>query len=193
MKFLALKELAVEANVNWWRDLQSGELLQRNVAELIALQHSELDELWKGFRRDPMMPDEHIPEFQNALVEVADTQVRIADTVGGLVEYMGYPPQFVAQVSDWADTQYVVAEGTPLCELLLDAHDQLSDALDGFRKDNVAKMAVGFGSCFSICNAIGECFHEQDLTNVILAKMKFNEQRADHKIDNRKKDGGKKI
>lgn len=44
----------------------------------IALMHEELSETLKAYRKGNP-PDKHIPEFDNATVELADTIVRIMD------------------------------------------------------------------------------------------------------------------
>ena len=70
-----------EANKAWWLDLETGEPIERNKAELIALMHSELSEALEGVRKDKM--DEHIPHRTSVEVELADCLIRIFDFAGG--------------------------------------------------------------------------------------------------------------
>lgn len=70
-----------EANSKWWRDIHTGEPIQRNKAELIALMHSELSEALEGERKGLM--DDHLPHRRMAEVELADTVIRILDYCGG--------------------------------------------------------------------------------------------------------------
>ena len=100
----------------WWTDLKTGEPLERNQGEMIALMHSELSEALEGIRKDKM--DDHLPHRKNVEVELADTVIRIADFCGGF---------------------------------------------------------------------------DLDLAGAIIEKLDYNKKRADHKIENRKKEGGKKI
>lgn len=70
-----------EANSKWWRDIHTGEPIQRNKGELIALMHSELSEALEGERKGLM--DDHLPHRRMAEVELADTVIRILDYCGG--------------------------------------------------------------------------------------------------------------
>lgn len=71
--------LAVEGG--WWTDLDTGEHIDRNSGECYALMHSELSEGFEGHRKNLM--DEHLPEFKNEEVELADAIIRILDYAGG--------------------------------------------------------------------------------------------------------------
>ena len=71
-----------EANRKWWIDINTGEPLQRNFGELIALCHSELSEALEGHRKNLM--DDHLPHRRMVEVELADTLIRIFDLAGAL-------------------------------------------------------------------------------------------------------------
>lgn len=70
-----------EASAKWWKDPVTGETLNRNKGELIALMHSELSEALEGVRKG--LPDDHIPNRSAEEVELADTLIRIFDYAGG--------------------------------------------------------------------------------------------------------------
>lgn len=56
----------------WWDE-------PREQGTLIALMHSELSEALEAIRSDIHEPDEHVPDFRNIEVELADVVIRIMD------------------------------------------------------------------------------------------------------------------
>jgi hypothetical protein len=77
-----LAEVVHEANAKWWRDLETGEPIQRNFGELMALAHSELSEALEGHRKNLM--DDKLPHRPMVEVEIADCIIRLLDTGRGL-------------------------------------------------------------------------------------------------------------
>lgn len=77
----ALSTLLHTANSRWWYDLRTGQRLERNKGELLALIHSEISEALEGERKNKM--DDHIPHRKSAEVELADALIRIFDYAGG--------------------------------------------------------------------------------------------------------------
>lgn len=75
--FLAASEIIHLLNSKWWHDLDTGERLVRNKAEMICLMHSELSEAMEGERKGLM--DDHLPHRPMAEVELADAVIRIMD------------------------------------------------------------------------------------------------------------------
>ena len=73
----AIHENAVKHG--WWE----GGPEARNIGELIALVHSELSEALEAMRHGNP-PDEHLPQFDNMTVELADAVIRIMDMASGL-------------------------------------------------------------------------------------------------------------
>ncbi len=68
-------------NIKWWTDIKTGEPLQRNFGELIALCHSELSEALEGHRKD--LQDDKLPHRKMVEVELADCLIRIFDLAAG--------------------------------------------------------------------------------------------------------------
>lgn len=71
-----------EANQQWWHDLNTGEKLDRNVPEMLALVHSEISEALEGHRKN--LNDSHLPHRKSIEVELADALIRIFDLGAGL-------------------------------------------------------------------------------------------------------------
>lgn len=71
-----------QANLKWWTNLETGEPLDRNFGEMIALCHSELSEALEGHRKGLM--DDKLPHRKMAEVELADCVIRILDIASGL-------------------------------------------------------------------------------------------------------------
>ena len=81
---LDLNHLAAEVNAmnrNWWLDVNTGEPIERNRAELLCLIHSEISECLEGVRKGMM--DDKLPHRSAETVELADALIRILDYAGG--------------------------------------------------------------------------------------------------------------
>jgi NTP pyrophosphatase (non-canonical NTP hydrolase) len=116
MNLNELSKTVHAANIKWWRDIHTGEPIQRNKGELLMLIVSELAEAMEGERKGLM--DDKLQHRPMAEVELVDAVIRILDYAGGF----GY-----------------------------------------------------------------------DLQGAFEEKMAYNANRADHKPENRAKDGGKKF
>lgn len=69
-------------DAGWYRDPKTGEPVQRNVGEVIALMHSELSEALEGHRKG--LDDDKLPHRPMIEVEFADCIIRILDTAAAL-------------------------------------------------------------------------------------------------------------
>ncbi len=67
---------------HWWQDLETGQDIQRNFGELIALCHSELSETLEADRKNLMCS--HLPHLTGVSTEIADTLIRLFDICGAL-------------------------------------------------------------------------------------------------------------
>lgn len=72
--------LAHKDNAKWWTNLFTGEPVERNKGELIALMHSELSEALEGVRKG--LQDEKLPHRKAEEVELVDALIRIFDYAG---------------------------------------------------------------------------------------------------------------
>ena len=65
-------------DAGWYQDQATGEPVERNVGEVIALMHSELSEALEAYRTDAM--DDKLTTRPGIEVEFADCIIRILDT-----------------------------------------------------------------------------------------------------------------
>lgn len=80
----AAQKLAHETatNAGWYRNPATGEPIQRNFGEVVALMHSELSEALEAHRKGLM--DDKLPHRSGIEVEFADCIIRILDTAAAL-------------------------------------------------------------------------------------------------------------
>lgn len=69
-------------NAGWYCDPQTGEQVERNFGEVVALMHSELSEALEAHRKDLM--DDKLPHRPGIEVEFADLIIRVLDTAGAM-------------------------------------------------------------------------------------------------------------
>ena len=74
--------LVHDLNAKWWRDLETGQPLNRNVGEMLMLCVSELAEALEGHRKN--LKDDKLQHRAMFEVELADCIIRIFDIAGGL-------------------------------------------------------------------------------------------------------------
>lgn len=172
-----------QSNVDagWWTNIATGEPLDRNFGEMLALVHSELSECWEGIASKAR--DHHIPELENWHVELADACIRVYDMLGGCFKD---PLVFMPFTLDMPEG-FISHE-----DRLVFFHALLSNCLENWRKSSkhTAMMYLYrfLDCCFEWAEEEGF-----DLMYVLQRKWDYNRSRADHKIENRLKPEGKKI
>lgn len=70
------------SDVGWYKDPETGEVIERNFGEVIALMHTELSEALEAHRKFTM--DDKLPSRNGIEVEFADCIIRILDTASAL-------------------------------------------------------------------------------------------------------------
>ena len=164
----------------------------------LALIHSELTESWEGFVSE--IPDHHLPQYPNVVVELADAAIRIYDFFGhkkwDIDKAMDalYRLEAEEHVSDF---EYVV-----MSEYFVTLHSHVSGALEGVRKNQVMQIGEDADAtldiaAFELANALHMIYACRmwgwPLVEAIGDKRAYNANRADHKRENRAKDDGKKF
>jgi len=163
-------------NKKWWTDLHTGEPIQRNKKELLALVISELIEALEGERKNLM--DDKLPHRKMAEVEMADAYIRLLDYAGGfgleLTEEVGYP-HFT---DNKGESIFFLIESVIECEALV----------------SVQGRSRAFWVSGALADIRAYCEkHGYDLDGAIQEKLEFNKSRPDHTHEARKQPGGKQF
>ena len=165
----------------------------------IALIHSEISESWGGFQMD--IPDPHLPQYSNALVELADSAIRIYDFFGHKKWDLD---KAVNTVYSLRANKYVEPfENINMAAYYADLHYHVSAALEGVRKNEVMSIDTGTNEVMDIAafelaitlDMIYTACKKWDwpLEEALGDKRAYNANRADHKRENRAKEDGKKF
>lgn len=174
MDFMALQEKIHTQNVDmgWWDE-------PRGFTTFTCLFHSELSEAMEGDRKGMM--DDHLPEYKMAAVELADFVIRVMDWLAS------------ESFDRWYDADsFKIDDSGSFCDCLAWLHHSISIAMESMcRRQNKNKanqlLASAAFASFKIAHMQG-----WDLMEIINKKHAYNKHRADHKKENRKKEGGKK-
>lgn len=165
----------------------TGEAIERNTGEVIALMHSEVSEAWDAFLFHPREADKKCPAHSLFSVEIADTMIRIADTIGAKkIDAMST----LQVVRGTYPALYRGAESQDPTSFMMMIHGELSAALEADRKHNDCRLGVHlFQAMFLLAHLAWRV--KIEIGEVLFAKCIYNLGRADHNIENRSKTGGK--
>jgi hypothetical protein len=167
---------AQNKELGWWDE-------PRPFSTFVCLFHSELSEAMEGDRKGLM--DDHLPQYPMFQVEMADFVIRVFDYLGsvgfGESDYEDTSCMLGDEIDDQTDTRFIA--GMHLCVSLAMSEDDD----DGNWGESYSLLAGGVLASFM--HAKNSSF---DLHKIILEKVEYNKHRADHKRENRAKQGGKK-
>ncbi|MGX7874428.1 hypothetical protein ACVDG5_018200 [Mesorhizobium sp. ORM6] len=152
-------------NAGWYHNLETGETIERNFGEVIALMHSELSEALEADRKNKRR-DDKLPHRGAVEVELSDGIIRILDTA--------------------AATQIDVASAMIPCLRHLALYGDLPKRLPG-----VDQCAVNFANTIVRILEASEAYG-YDQAGSVIDKNAYNRVRADHKLANRQAEGGKR-
>lgn len=116
----------------------------------------------------------------------------------GFTNWLVFDCHDLAKESGWWDDLLPPSQGT-VAEKLLLIHSEVSEACEGYRKDlmddhlphrKMVEVELA-DALIRICDLAGAM--DLDLGGAVAEKLIYNQQRADHKPENRNLEGGKKF
>lgn len=170
----------------WWSDLGTGVRAERNFAELLMLENTELTEAYEGWLHDHM--DDKLPHRQMVEVELADYVIRALDLSGGFNIDVG---------NQWTRTYLEAHEvwsgvGEHAETVFLELFNIGSRTMEAHRKSDSLGVETNTQSGIALALVFGQSLG-LDVLGAIREKAEFNKVRKDHDVAERLKDGGKKL
>lgn len=170
-------------SAGWWHDIKTGKLLDRNAAEMLMLQVSELAEAAHGLDYD--LNDDKLPHHKMVAVEIADFLIRLYDYCGGLRLDL----QAAVQESEAREEFFIFVQPRQTPALWQTAR-HVCEAMEGHRKGDVGRQVAALARAHRMIWRFADT--QGHPVNVCIAeKMAYNAQRADHKPEARLAPGGK--
>lgn len=181
---------ADNVKAGWWTDLTTGADLHetRDRLNLSMLIITELCEAADAYYHDAM--DDKLPQYQGVGVELADAQIRILDRLGADMERVpvGDLPVFLAPHDPYARMLQRAGFNTQLANMVI----YISQVAEFDRKGRTDVAVSYLLGCLNYIESLGT-YLGFDMHELREAKREFNRNRADHKMENRQAEGGKKF
>lgn len=162
-------------SVGWWE----GE--QDNIETKLMLVITELAEATEGERKGLM--DDHLPHRKMGEVELADALIRILD-IGARLKLDYRPIGYIAN-----NSENIFHIHLDLCGYVLNMYDHMWSMIRNNNKIYVEEAYSGFIGQILYASRI----KKYDVISAMYEKIEYNKVRSDHKLENRMKDGGKKV
>lgn len=163
----------------WWTNPETGEPARRSTIQLLMLCISEVAEAMEGDRKG--LKDDHLPHRDMREVEIADCLIRLFDAVGGMEVHAEMVECALTEIGpmEWDK----ITTDLPFSHMLYHGCTLLSSYPEVPFESVAAKSVIYF--------AAAGAYFEMDLGGAVADKLKYNQERQDHKLAERAKAGGK--
>lgn len=179
-------------NVGWWDNPDEC------IYQKLQLVSTEVAEATEGARKSLM--DTHLTHREMEEVEYADTMIRLLDLGGRL--HLTYRPN--AHVYDWCDKGSTIGKQhlginrhildlARSIEDLENITDQDHELARGLKQTALYGLDMDYSSVINAIVQVASVNRGFDLFTAVQEKRLYNDQRADHKRENREKSDGKKF
>lgn len=181
---------ADNVKAGWWTCPKTGADLHetRDRLNLSMLIITELSEAAEAYYHDEM--DDKLPQYKGVGVELADAQIRILDRLGADTERVpvGEIPFVPGYYTEKVSLLQVTGFGTQFAHVTA----LISGAAEGDRKGRTDVAVAYLREALNYIECLG-AHMGFDMNELREAKREFNRNRADHKMENRQAEGGKKF
>lgn len=192
-----IRQLEIEVHqgnveAGWWTDKDTGaDLLEtRNRPEMLMLFVSEVSEADEGYVGG--LKDDKLPHIPMLYVEIGDVAIRTLDTIGAenrrygdLIDFDYYKE--ILQISEKLARQFSYISHE---RIMLTIVNYCSSAMEHLRKGRIFEYRTGLHLVLTSC-FLAAAYYDFDIFDVIKQKREYNAVRPDHKLENRRKEGGK--
>lgn len=176
----------------WWTDINDGSSLigKRDFISMGGLIVTEITEAADGFYLKCM--DDKLPHRPQVEVELGDAFIRMGDTSFGNQVDLANGLAYLSATGDaWDPFECEVGRLASFPEKLLRIINYVSYAIEGHRKRDDVKRNINMAKAMIAVLVLG-AESDLDIRGAIAEKVAFNKVRPDHKIENRRQEGGKK-
>lgn len=182
-------------SAGWWTDVKTGESIEktRNRFEVLALAISELSEACYGF--DNKINDDKLPQYPMYVVELGDSIIWMSDLVGAEIAVGNVNIDSIRNILKNSDIEDMLNDVEKIKDnkhqCLMSCVNKISFAIEDYRKTKTTKAVSAIIYAIAYIKAVAFKTSEYDIDVIISEKRKFNASREDHKLENRRKEGGK--
>lgn len=166
-------------DIGWWDDPN------RCIYQTLQLVSTEIAEATEGERKDLM--DDHLPHRKAGEVELADALIRVLD-IGGRYGFTIYDSMITIHTNVSSTQTSIGCKHFFLNVALVDFSRTLTKDLENPSPFSLRCYTRLLMSIVAVADGEG-----YDIEGALYEKLEYNKNRADHKRENRVKDGGKEF